>query len=92
VQWFGRSALRAGGSHGPGARYFYHGRTISQAAAALRARGRVKAEQENKLTTLVKYERAIREREKEKRDIRPSRWGCVRPGATGLGTLRSLRD
>jgi hypothetical protein len=54
AQGFGRSALQAGRLHGPGARDFYHGRTISQAAAALRARARVKAEQENELIALVK--------------------------------------
>jgi hypothetical protein len=30
--------------------------------------------QENDLTVLVKHERAIREREKEKGEIRPSHW------------------
>jgi hypothetical protein len=53
AQRFGRSALRAGGSRGLVARDFYHGRTVTQAAAALRARARVKAEQENELTALV---------------------------------------
>jgi hypothetical protein len=43
---FGCSALRAGGSHGLGARDFYRGRTASQAAAAPLARARVAAEQE----------------------------------------------
>jgi hypothetical protein len=63
AQRFRHSALRAGGSRGLSARDFYHGRTISQAAAALRARARVKAEQENELTALVEHERFVREHE-----------------------------
>jgi hypothetical protein len=34
----------------------------------------VRAEHENELTMLVEHERAIREREIEKREIWPSRW------------------
>jgi hypothetical protein len=35
---------------------------------------RVKAEHENEPTELVECEKVIREREKEKEGIRPSRW------------------
>jgi hypothetical protein len=34
----------------------------------------VRAERENGLIALVEHERVIREREKEKEGIRPSRW------------------
>jgi hypothetical protein len=34
----------------------------------------VRAERENELTELVEREQVIREREKEKEGIRPSRW------------------